>query len=80
MKHWEMAPANAAAFEKAGINFCLTTADLRTITQFWTNLRKAMDYGLSESKAMEALTKTPATLLGIYDKVGSLMKVRSPIS
>ena len=72
MKHWEMAPANAAYFEKAGINFCLTTADLRNITQFWTNLRKAMDYGLSESKAMEALTKTPATLLGIYDKVGSL--------
>ncbi|HEX6848457.1 MAG TPA: amidohydrolase family protein [Chitinophagaceae bacterium] len=72
MKHWEMAPANAAAFEKAGINFCLTTADLRQVTQFWTNLRKAMDYGLSENKAMEALTKTPATLLGIYDKVGSL--------
>ena len=72
MKHWEMAPANAAAFEKAGINFCLTTADLRNITQFWTNLRKAMEYGLSESKAMEALTKTPATLLGVYDKVGSL--------
>jgi len=72
MKHWEMAPANASYFEKAGINFCLTTADLRNITQFWTNLRKAMDYGLSESKAMEALTKNPATLLGIYDKVGSL--------
>ena len=72
MKHWEMAPANAASFEKAGINFCLTTADLRQVTQFWTNLRKAMDYGLSDSKAMEALTKTPATLLGIYDKVGSL--------
>ena len=72
MKHWEMAPANAAYFEKAGINFCLTTADLRNITQFWTNLRKAMDYGLSENKVMEALTKNPATLLGIYDKVGSL--------
>ena len=72
MKHWEMAPANASYFEKAGINFCLTTADLRNITQFWTNLRKAMDYGLSERKALEALTKNPATLLGIYDKVGSL--------
>ena len=72
MKHWEMAPANAASFEKAGINFCLTTSDLRQVTQFWTNLRKAMDYGLSETKALEALTKTPASLLGIYDKVGSL--------
>jgi imidazolonepropionase-like amidohydrolase len=72
MKHWEMAPANAAYFEKAGIPFCLTTADLRNVTQFWASLRKAMEYGLSESKAIEALTKTPATLLGIYDKVGSL--------
>src|SRR5688572_5114823 len=72
MKHWELAPTNAAAFEKAGIPFCLTTSDLRNVSQFWTNLRKAMDYGLSETKAMEALTKTPATILGIYDKVGSL--------
>ncbi len=72
MKHWEMAPANAAAFEKAGIPFCLTTADLRSTNLFWANLRKAMEYGLSESKAMEALTKTPATLLGVYDMVGSL--------
>lgn len=72
MKHWEMAPANAAAFEKAGINFCLTTADLRNVNQFWTNLKKAMLYGLSEEKAMEALTSTPAKVLGIYNKVGSL--------
>ena len=72
MKHWEMAPANAAAFEKAGIQFCLTTADLRSVSQFWANLRKAMEYGLSENKVMEALTKTPAITLGIYDKVGSL--------
>jgi hypothetical protein len=72
MKHWELAPTNAAAFEKAGIPFCLTTADLRAVNTFWTNLRKAMDYGLSEAKAMDALTKTPAMTLGIYDKVGSL--------
>lgn len=72
MKHWEMAPANAAMFEKAGINFVLTTSDLRDPRQFLANLRKAMEYGLSESKAMEALTKAPATLLGVYDVVGSL--------
>ena len=72
MKHWELSPSNPAAFEKAGIPFCLTTSDLRAVTQFWTNLRKAMDYGLSENKVMEALTKTPAMTLGVYDKVGSL--------
>lgn len=72
MKHWELAPTNPAAFEKAGINFCLTTADLSNPTEFAANLRKAIENGLSYQKAMDALTKTPATLLGIYDKVGSL--------
>ncbi|MFL5811612.1 MAG: amidohydrolase family protein [Flavisolibacter sp.] len=72
MKHWEMAPTNPAAFEKAGIPFCLTTSDLRDVKSFWTNLRSAFNYGLSETAALNALTKTPATLLGVYDKVGSL--------
>lgn len=72
MKHWEMAPGAPAAFEKAGIPFCLTTADLRSTTAFWSALRKAMEYGLSEAGVIEALTKTPAQTLGVYDKVGSL--------
>ena len=29
MKHWEMAPANPAEFEKAGIKFTLTADELR---------------------------------------------------
>ena len=72
MKHWELAPTNPAAFEKANITFCLTTADLHDVKQFYTNLRKAFDYGLTETKALEALTKIPATLLNVYDKVGSI--------
>ena len=72
LKHWELAPSNPAAFEKAGINFCLTTADLSNPTEFMANLRKAMEYGLTEQKALDALTKAPATLLGLYDKIGSL--------
>ena len=72
LKHWELAPGNPAAFEKANIPFVITSADVRDAKQFWTNLRKAIEYGLSESKAFEALTKTPATWLGVYDKVGSL--------
>src|SRR5690606_21143340 len=69
LKHWEMAPTNPAAFEKAGISFALTASDLGNVNDFMSNLRKAIEHGLSETKALEALTKTPATLLGIYDKV-----------
>src|SRR5690606_16291462 len=72
MKHWELAPINPATFEKEGIKFYLTASDLRDPRQFLANLRKAIQYGLSEKAAFEALTKNPAELLGIYDKVGSL--------
>jgi imidazolonepropionase-like amidohydrolase len=72
MKHWEMAPTNAGALEKAGVPFCLTTADLRDLKTFMTNLRTAFNYGLTQTGAMNALTKTPATMLGMYDQVGSL--------
>ena len=72
LKHWEMAPTNPAAFEKAGIPFCLTTSDLREIKLFFTNLRTAFNYGLTEKAALTALTKTPAAILGVYDQVGSI--------
>jgi imidazolonepropionase-like amidohydrolase len=72
MKHWEMAPAQPGFFEKAGIVFALTTEGLDNKSDFLPNIRKAIKYGLSEAKALEAVTKTPATLIGVYDKVGSL--------
>ena len=72
LKHWEMAPTNPAVMEKANINFALTTNGLKDISSFMANLRKAIAQGLSEQKAMEALTKTPAMLAGVYDKAGSL--------
>lgn len=72
MKHWELAPSNAATLEKAGVSFCITISDLKDSKSFFTNLRKAFEMGLSETKALEALTKIPANLLGVYDKVGSI--------
>ena len=72
LKHWEMAATNPAAFEKNNIAFALTATGLKETSSFMANLRKAIQAGLSEQRALEALTKTPATLLGMYDKVGSL--------
>lgn len=70
MMHWEHAPGNAAALEKAGINFTIIPAsDGR---DFWANLRLAIDYGLSEKAALRALTQTPARLFKVADKVGAL--------
>jgi imidazolonepropionase-like amidohydrolase len=72
LKHWEMAAMNPASFEKANIPFALTANGLKENSAFLANLRKAIQAGLSEQRALDALTKTPATILSIYDKVGSL--------
>lgn len=72
MQHWEMAPGNPAAMEKANIPFVLSASNLKDIKQFLPSLRKAISYGLTEKKALEALTILPASLLKINDKVGSL--------
>ena len=72
LKQWEMAPTSPAAFEKKGVNFCLTTADLRDAKQFLPNLRKAIQYGLTEKAALDALTKNPAQLLNMYNETGSI--------
>ncbi len=72
LKHWEMAPANAARVAAAGIPFALTSHGLRNKSDFMAQLRKAIEYGLSEQDALKALTHTPATLMGVADRIGSL--------
>ena len=74
MKHWELAPTNPAALEKAGIRFAITAYDLDNARDFWTNLRMAIDFGLTEKQALKAVTVTPAEMLGIANKVGTLAK------
>ncbi len=74
LKAWELAPTNPAAMEKAGIRFALTSYGLAKPTDFWTNLRIAMDNGLSERQALNSLTVIPAEMLGVADKVGTLTK------
>ncbi|MCO4294338.1 amidohydrolase family protein [Solitalea sp. MAHUQ-68] len=69
LKNWELAPSNPGQLEKAGIKFSITSGDGQ---DFWENLRKAIDNGLSEKQALKALTETPAELLNVTDKVGSL--------
>jgi len=65
MKHWELAPTNPAAFEKANIPFSISVSEMKDSKAFFANLRKAISAGLSEAKALDALTKTPATQIGV---------------
>lgn len=74
MKHWELAPTNLSMLEKENITFAITLAGLKDKKDFWKNLRKAIEYGLSEQGALKALTHTPAEILKVSNKIGSLRK------
>ncbi|MCI5082879.1 MAG: amidohydrolase family protein, partial [Saprospiraceae bacterium] len=72
MKHWELAPTNLARLAKAGITFAITSDGLEKGESFMGNLRKAIENGLSEKDAMNALTTVPASLIGADDMLGTL--------
>ena len=74
LKHWELAPSNPAALEKSGIEFAITASGLKNKNDFWKNLRKAVEYGLSEQQALKSLTVAPAAFLNVQDKVGALKR------
>ncbi len=74
MKDWELAPSNPAMLEKAGIKFAITSSGLETPKDFRTNLRLAIDNGLTEIQALRSLTEIPAEMLGISSQVGTLAK------
>lgn len=71
LRHWEQAPFNLSVLEKAGLTFCITSADLASKTDFLSNLRKAVRSGLSEQTALKALTTQPAKILQRND-IGKL--------
>lgn len=72
MKHWELAPSNPAKLAEAGIAFALTAHGLKKKAHFRKNLRKAIKAGLSEEAALKATTHTPARLLRVANRLGSL--------
>ncbi|MFQ5335566.1 MAG: amidohydrolase family protein, partial [Flavobacteriales bacterium] len=72
LKHWELAPANPAFAERAGIRFALTTKGLGNKADFLKNLRKAVQSGLSPDTALKVLTYYPASFIGMQDEIGTL--------
>ncbi len=74
LKQWELAPSNAAMLASKQIDFAFTAADLKNRNDFWKNIRKAIENGLSPQDALKALTYTPANLLGMGETIGQLKK------
>ncbi len=74
LKKWELAPTNLSALAKNSIPFAITLTGLKDSKTFWANIQKAESFGLTADQALEALTRTPARMMGVDGAVGSLEK------
>ncbi len=74
MMFWETAPANPYLLDKEGIEFAFTLDGLEKKEDFLSNLRRCVQYGLSEEKVLKALTFNPALFMKAQDVVGTLEK------
>ena len=72
MRAWNQKPTNPKVLADNNVKFAFTTHDLKSPKEFKANLMKAIKYGLSKEKALEALTIIPAQLLGKSNTIGSL--------
>jgi len=72
LRYWNQAPGNAAALTRAGITFALTANGLKDVKTFRGNVAKAIDRGLKPDQALAAVTTTPAKLLGLSDRLGTI--------
>lgn len=70
LKHWELASFNPRLLAERGVPFAITSSSADT--DFWKNLRKAVSDGLPEAAAIDALTRVPASLLGVEELLGTL--------
>ncbi len=63
--------SQAAEFQKAGFTFGFSTLSSKS-KDIHSNLRRMIEAGLTEDQALAALTTSPAQLLGLADRMGSI--------
>ena len=72
LRHWYLAPENAARLQKAGVNFAFTSDGLKDKGKFLAAVRETVERGLSPDVALAALTTAPARILGVSARYGSI--------
>ncbi|MHC4682633.1 MAG: amidohydrolase, partial [Planctomycetota bacterium] len=76
LRHWDFAPENPGRLAESNVDFVLTTAYLKSRAEFLQKVRLAVQRGLPEDTALEALTTRPAEWLGISHMLGTLAEGR----
>ena len=72
LTHWELAPENPGRLAKEGVKIVLTSSGLSDPSELVPQIRKAIARGLDKTIAMQAITTSPATLLGIDHECGAI--------
>jgi len=66
------APKTAGRLAAARVAFAFQSGGLTNITDFAANLQRAIENGLSRDDALKALTASPAEILAVSDRLGSI--------
>lgn len=72
MRHWNLAPTNPKVLEENAVAFAFTLHQLKSPSDFTKQLQKSLHHGLTKTKALEALTTVPASILGKSNSIGTL--------
>lgn len=65
---------NAAMLEKAGVTVALVTGDAHNVRKLRQGAGIAVANGMTREGALAAVTRTPAEIFGVGDRVGTLKK------
>lgn len=71
LRHWDAAPDNPQLLLGAGLTVAFTSHGGRP-AELFEHLAQAIERGLSSEQALAALTTTPATWLGVDDRLGTI--------
>lgn len=65
-------PRNPGRLAQAGVRFSFATVGMNDLSDVSSNLRTAVENGLTKDRAVRALTLDAAELLGVSDRLGSV--------
>ncbi len=68
----EMTPRNPGILSKAGVKVAIQTDEMSAVRYLALNAALAVQQGMDETEALKAVTITPAEIIGVADRVGSL--------
>lgn len=72
LRHWDAAPDNPRHLLAAGVTVAFTTHGLADPKEIHRHLTAAVERGLETDAALAALTTTPARMLGMAERLGTL--------